>query len=254
MTLPPRPTTRPDNRSQSGLDQLTCVGAAIGTAERHSRSRTNRQLAAAAVYLAGAWLVVTGMAGCSGQSNFLNGGTTVGQLKTSLSHMEFENDKLKRSVAKLDDENRILEDKLASEQLNNGDLTARLDDARNLLKDRGLDSDRRVLSRNNSVGGSSDDDMPVSPRTQPASRATRKPRKPPVANISEQVEIRPPIEDDDARESFAPAVRPTADGQANRSGLSTRDRYSMDHHSFDDGPFHWFPVADGTTPGATQVR
>ncbi len=168
--------------------------------------------------------------------------------------MEFENDKLKRSVAKLDDENRVLEDKLASEQLNNGDLAARLDDARNLLKDRGLESDRSVLSRNNSNRDSADDDTVNSARTQPASQSPRKRRKPPVANISEQVEIKPPIKDDDTGETFKPAVRPTNDGQASRSGLSARDRYSVDHHSFDDGLFRWLPIANSTSDATSQVR
>ena len=82
--------------------------------------------------------------GCSGQSGFLTGGPTVGQMKTSLSHLEFENVELKRSVAKLQQENRSMEDRLVQEQIDNGDLTARLDDARNLLRDRGIESDVRV--------------------------------------------------------------------------------------------------------------
>lgn len=193
-------------------------------------------------------------AGCSGQSSFLNGGTSVGQLKTSLSHVEFENEKLKRSIAKLDGENRVLEEKLASEQMNNGDLTARLDDARNLLKDRGLDTDGRVLSRNGSGRGSIDDELASSPRTQAATQSTRKRRKPPVASISDQIEIKPPIQEDDNGESFKPANRPTADGQASRSGLSRVGRYDLDHHSFDNGTLRWLPVADGTATGETEVR
>src|ERR1700733_10958963 len=82
--------------------------------------------------------------GCSGRSGFLTGGPTVGQMKTSLSHLEFENVELKRSMAKLQQENRSMEDRLRQEQIDNGDLTARLDDARNLLRDRGIESDTRL--------------------------------------------------------------------------------------------------------------
>ena len=85
-------------------------------------------------------------AGVRGRADFLTGGPTSGQLKTSLSHLEYENQQLKRSVAKLEQENRAMEDRLVQEQIDNGDLTARLDDARNLLRDRGLDPDVRARS------------------------------------------------------------------------------------------------------------
>ena len=55
-------------------------------------------------------------AGCSGQSSFLTGGPTVGQLKTSLSHLEYENEQLKKKTAKLERENRSMEDRLVQEQ------------------------------------------------------------------------------------------------------------------------------------------
>ncbi len=102
-----------------------CAGAAFaGTAT----SRPVRAAVALAVF------GLSGLAGCSGQGTFLNGGPTVGQLKTGLSHLEFENQQLKNSVAKLDRENRNIEDRLVQEQIDNGELTARLDDARNLLR------------------------------------------------------------------------------------------------------------------------
>src|SRR5437016_4248954 len=77
---------------------------------------------------------LSGLAGCSGRGAFLSGGPTVGQLKTSLSHLEYENAQLKRAVAKLQQESRTMEDRLVQEEIDNGDLTARLDDARNLLR------------------------------------------------------------------------------------------------------------------------
>ena len=83
----------------------------------------------------------------------------MGQLKTSLSHLEYENEQLKKSTAKLQRENRSMEDRLVQEQMENGDLTARLDDARNLLRDRGVDADVRLGSHRGgeTLGGSTAD-------------------------------------------------------------------------------------------------
>ena len=80
----------------------------------------------------------------------------MGQLKTSLSHLEYENEQLKKTTAKLQRENRSMEDRLVQEQMENGDLTARLDDARNLLRDRGIDADVRLGSHRGgeTLGGS----------------------------------------------------------------------------------------------------
>ena len=114
----------------------------------------------------------------SGQSSFLTGGPTVGQLKTSLSHLEYENEQLKARTAKLEKESRSMENRLVQEQIDNGDLTARLDDARNLLRDRGLESDVKLGSRRRGDGDESfaDDDGPRA-RTLPTGRATRQRRK-----------------------------------------------------------------------------
>ena len=108
-------------------------------------------------------------AGCSGQSSFLTGGPTVGQLKTSLSHLEYENEQLKKRTAKLERENRSMEDRLVQEQMENGDLTARLDDARNLLRDRGLEADVRLGSHR---GGASSGQIEVRRRTCLRTRAS----------------------------------------------------------------------------------
>ena len=84
------------------------------------------------------------LSGCSGRSSFLSGGPTVGQMKTSLAHLEYDNAQMKREVAKLRRENRAMEDRLVQEEQDSGELAARLDDARNLLRDRGLDPAARA--------------------------------------------------------------------------------------------------------------
>jgi hypothetical protein len=148
-------------------------------------------------------LVCTGAgaaAGCSGQSSFLTGGPTVGQLKTSLSHLEFENQQLKRSLAKLQQENRSIEDRLVQEQLDNGDLAARLDDARNLLGDRGLASDFRARSSRggDSFRDSAREDEGSAPRTLRAGQRSRQRRKPPFARITGSLNSIPSADDDEA--------------------------------------------------------
>jgi hypothetical protein len=185
------------------------------------------------------WLGLSMMAGCSGRETFLTGGPTVGQLKTSLSHLEYENQQLKRSVGKLEQENRSIEDRLVQEQLDNGELTAKLDDIRNLGRERGLDLDTRVGSRRDDEGGTA--------RTLPTGQSTRKRRKPPFAVIPGRVEIFPPDEDDTAS-------KPRADGNAKsrRSDLDVDD--DLNRHSYRAGGLRWLPVANGSDDSMSQLH
>jgi hypothetical protein len=194
--------------------------------------------------------VFCAFAGCSGQSSFLTGGPTVGQLKSSLSHLEFENEQLKKRTAKLERENRSMEDRLVQEQIDNGDLTARLDDARNLLRDRGVDTDVRLGSRRRGEGdpGATDDDESHA-RTLPTGRASRPRRKTPFAQISGPVNLPPATQDDDH-----PAVdsRKNRDTRTNRSTDQLDD--TLDHHSFHSGPLQWLPVAGAPADSTIQIR
>jgi hypothetical protein len=182
-------------------------------------------------------------AGCSGQSQLLTGGPTVGQLKTSLSHLEYENQQLKHSVAKLQQENRTVEDRLVQEQIDNGDIAARLDDARNLLRDRGVDADVRVGSRRGGgvLPGSSADDASPSSDTAPSGGPSRQRRKTPFAHISGPGDPVPPEQEDDAT---APVPRDGRNAKPRRSGR--RFDQDLDHHSFYSGQLRWLPVALGT--------
>jgi hypothetical protein len=194
--------------------------------------------------------VFAASAGCAGQSNFLTGGPTVGQMKASLSHLEFENEQLKKRTAKLEQESRSFEDRLVQEQIDNGDLTARLDDARNLLRDRGLEPDVRLGSRRR---GEEDDltgnDDGSRARTLPAGRTSRQRRKTPFAQISGPVTSLPPAKDDDGA-----AAEPTRDRDA-RTRRSTRGLDDdLDHHSFHTGELRWLPVAGAPGDPASQIR
>ncbi len=127
--------------------------------------------------------------GCAGPDSVLTGGPTAGQMKTSLSHLQYENEQLKTEVARLKEESRSMEDRLVQEQIHNGDLTARLDDARNVLRDRGVDTETRVGARTKGKRNTDPDDEIAQPRTLPAGRTSKKPRKPPAASIPGDLDL-----------------------------------------------------------------
>jgi hypothetical protein len=188
--------------------------------------------------------------GCSGPSNFLTGGPTMGQMKTSLSHLEFENDQLKRTTAKLQKENRSMEDRLVQEQMDNGDLTARLDDARHLLRDRGLESDVRVGSHRNgeSLGGSAPQGDDGERATFPDGTRSRR-RKTPFAQISGGGDSDAPIGVEDP-----PNGQPSESRGARARRSGRRVDGELDHHSYYTGPKSWLPVANGSDDSVIQVR
>lgn len=148
------------------------------------------------------WMVLLAatVSGCAQSGPLLTQGTTVGSLKTSLSHMEYENQQLKREVASLKAENRDIEGRLVQEESVNGELSARLDDARDLLRGRGIADDT------GSDGGA--------PRTTlPAGQSTRKKRKPPFARIPGRLDPLPSLEDETEPQSKRD---PSADGPQSR--------------------------------------
>jgi hypothetical protein len=191
-------------------------------------------------------------AGCSGQSNFLTGGPTVGQLKTSLSHLEYENQQLKKSTAKLERENRSMEDRLVQEQMETGDLTARLDDARNLLRDRGIDADVRVGSHRDgeSLGASSGARERADRSSFPEGSRSRR-RKTPFAQISAGGEPVVPIEVGDPDENEQ-SERPRA--KTRRSGRARGLEDESDRQSYHKAPQSWLPVADGSDDSMILIR
>jgi hypothetical protein len=174
----------------------------------------------------------------------------VGQLKTSLSHLEYENEQLKIKTAKLEKESRSIENRLVQEQIDNGELTARLDDARNLLRDRGVNPDVKLGSRRHGDGDETfaEDEGPRA-RTLPTGRATRPRRKPPFAQISGKVDDVPPIQE--SKGSTA-GSRKRRDAGTSRSGRLEDD--GLDHQSFQASPFKWLPVAGANDDSTIQIR
>lgn len=126
--------------------------------------------------------------GCAGPSPFLARRTTIGTLKTSVSQLEFEKEQLAKDVAGLKAENHRLTNRLGQEEVANGELTARLDDARVLLRSRGYDTDALAAPTRSST-------EPAEPRrTAPVRRQQRPGRKPPFARIPGYVEPSPPAD------------------------------------------------------------
>jgi hypothetical protein len=167
--------------------------------------------------------------GCTQPGPILARRTTVGMLKTSLSHLEFENQQLAAKVANLESENREIENRFVEEERVNGDLRARLDNARNLLSDRGYNWDEsdRSRSRLDPPGGSSS-------RALPAGRSNRTPRKPPFARLPGRV---------DAADG---------DDQFNDPRMPDSDPFGPQSCRGDD--IQWLPIARGSTGSGTKVR
>jgi hypothetical protein len=201
--------------------------------------------------LAGLGVVLCALVGCSGQSSFLTGGPSVGQLKTSLSHLEYENEQLKKTTAKLQRENRSMEDRLVQEQTENGDLTARLDDARNLLRDRGLDAEIRVGSHRGgeTLGGPATEGEGGERANVPTGTRSRK-RRTPFAQISGGIEPASPNESKDPAEGAEASERPRA--RTKRSERRLDD--DRDQHSFHKAQSSWMPIADSSDDSVIQIR
>lgn len=168
-----------------------------------------------------AGLVGLTLPGCQSPGPLFSRQVTLGSLKTSVSQLEFRNEQLSKQVATLKSENRRIEDRLVQEEADNGDLAARLDDARNLLGDRGMDI--RTGSR------SSDDASP--PTTVRRSKSTR---KPPAASIPGRIEPARDSEGDDVGLTDPPARGRTAARQPS-------DR-------------RWLPVARGLGVGQSAIK
>jgi hypothetical protein len=191
------------------------------------------------------------IAGCAGRENVLTGGSSVGQLKTTLSHLQFENDQLKTKVAQLEEEHRSVEDRLVQEQIHNGDLAARLDDARNLLRDRGLEADTRMGARGRDSRPVGSDEDRGRVRTLPAGRTTRKPRKPPAAIIRGDGDLDDPPSASEHESENAGTISFRSPGTSSHRATFPDDRAD---YRFNDDQLRWQPVATGPDPQAPAKR
>jgi hypothetical protein len=166
--------------------------------------------------------------GCAQPGPILGRRTTVGTLKASVSQLEFEKSELNKELAELKADHRRMEDRLAQEEEANGELTARLDDARVMLRDRGYNADAFA---------------PPARRTQqddgasPGRKTPRQGRKPPFARIPGRVD---PVNSSDGNDPFD---APSSSESSSLGPQTRRDRASA-----------WTAVARGNTTGLGSVR
>jgi hypothetical protein len=195
---------------------------------------------------------LTVVSGCSGRSSFLSGGPTVGQMKTSLAHLEYENAQMKRDLAKVRRESREMEDRLVQQEQDNGELLARLDDARNLIRERGLDPAERAASGRGGARDLPDDGGGV--KALPAGESTRKRRRTPFARIPGQFTPAAPDRGQEGEEEGLGLPQPVTapSSGADPPGLGIDD--DLDHHTYYNGPLRWTPIAGGTSDPGSRVR
>lgn len=147
----------------------------------HNRTRHPRLFAAA--------VVTAALSGCASKGPIMSRQTTVGSLKAGVSQLEFDNRQLRKQVADLKVEKRDVEDRLVQEEAANGEISARLDDARNVLSRREgvLPGDTELTST----------EPPSNARkTLPAGRTSRPGRKAPFAQIPGRIDPVSPSRDD----------------------------------------------------------
>jgi hypothetical protein len=186
------------------------------------------------VLLAGTGLVLSGCAQ-TGSTFTLPRRTSMGTLKTSLSHLEYENQQLRREVAQLKTDTRDIEDRLVQEEAENGELKATLNDARHLLSQRGFDFDSQPSS---TTGRNPNDDEKGT--TIPAGQSTRKRRKAPFTQIPGRIEAIPRAEPADDDEHVIAPGSGHGDPFGPQSQLNDADR--------------WLPIAHGTTASDRQKK
>jgi outer membrane murein-binding lipoprotein Lpp len=158
-------------------------------------------------------------AGCAQQGPLLSRRTTIGTLKATVSQLEFEREQLRREIAALKSENQRIENLLAQEEATNGELQARLDDARTVLRNRGYD-DEFLASPSRSA--------PNPPATKPAARPSRPGRKPPFARIPAQLDPEPSTESSGTRDDElldAPPPSPRSDPVGLQGRLEDRSHW-----------------------------
>jgi len=173
--------------------------------------------------------------GCAQSGPLLSKGTNVGTLKTSLSHLEYENRQLRGEITSLKSELRQTEDRLVQEESANGELKSDLNNATAMLKRKGLDGGDLADSGSADAG-------PERPRTTlPAGRSGRKLRKPPSAQIPGRIETLPRSPEDLDTSSTSWGPRGSRPGDDPEAGVRSDNVV-------------WLPVARGVTDSSAARR
>ena len=189
----------------------------------------------AALGLASALAALT--LGCAQSGPIASHRNTVGSLKASVSQLEYDNGNLRKQVADIKSEATRVENELVQEKDANGELSARLDDAKDVIRRQG--GDVTALNRGSGAASkastaSADDEVPAPAKASPIRRA-RGGRKPPAAQIPRS---------ESPTDSGPGGINPASDD------LDPGPQASRD---VDDG--RWLPVARGRSRnGSVEVR
>lgn len=162
--------------------------------------------------------------GCAQSGPLASRYTMVGSLKASVSQLEVENQKLRKDVGELRAENTRLDTQVVQERDANGELTARLDDAKELIRRQGGDVQALGIPSRTFE----DDGIPP-PASRPPVRRSKSGRTPPSVTIPRPDPVDPFGTSEEGR------------GFDSSSNLRGRDLSPLDRE--DDG--RWLPVARG---------
>lgn len=185
-------------------------------------NRPDRRARSAALALTLALFALAG--GCAQPGPLARRRATFGSLKASVAQLETENEQYRRQVADLQSEKRRLEDRVVEEDSNNGELTARLNDALNVIRHQGLETTPTLAAP------SPDPDRASPRRTSPAKRPRNHP-----APFTQIPGLARPVPED----SSEPEI---GDDQTSRD--DTDDRRSDERQA----RARWLPVARGIRP------
>jgi hypothetical protein len=180
-------------------------------------------------------LVVSGCAGVG--SGLASRRTTMGTLKADVARLESQNQQFRGRVAELEADKRRVSEQLAQEREANGELTARLDDA------------RMLLARQGGTGEAVERQWPddsIERITPPSGRTRSSTRRPPFAQIGGGRRPIPTPDDEDL-----PAPEETPDEPARSSDLFPEDR---ERSTRGERTLRWLPVATGLTEPSAKRR
>jgi hypothetical protein len=176
-------------------------------------------------------LALTGLVSGCAQGPLTSRRTTIGALKANVAQLESEKEQLRHSVAELKSENHRIEDRLVQEEAVNGELYARLDDARNLISRQGFNTEGLAGPTRSDLELGLDRSRRLSP-----SRVQGKPRRSPVAEVRGRPSLDPPEPED-----------------SDPPGTSLRDD-DLRPQARRSGGALWLPVDPGLSQPSTRLR
>jgi outer membrane murein-binding lipoprotein Lpp len=202
--------------------------------------RVPRPIAVAALLAPGLLL-----AGCaSGPGPLAQRRTTVGTLKANVARLEAENEQYRTKLTENEKDRGRLREQLSQERDANGELTARLDDARALLARQGID-DTPTRPRQAAKPDPADDGPTA--RTVPAGNR-RAPREAPFAQIGGAPKA-VADEPDDPYTTRIDEPAPAPSGRVNEDDLPVALPRSRAPRSepepAGDTPLRWMPITTG---------